>query len=134
MIQIGTDKVCWVVVKARAFDATEETVEEDYGGNPIDEGFREVLEDQPDDPTHDELEAFIDAMNEDEQAELVALTWLGRGDFSADEWTEALTAARERDTGSTSAYLLGIPVLADYLEEGLSQFGLSCRDAGADEL
>src|SRR3546814_15793239 len=73
-------------------------------------------------------------MNDDEQAELVALTWLGRGDFTADEWSEALAAARERDTGPTSAYLLGIPILADYLEEGLSQFGLSCRHAGVDEI
>src|SRR3546814_20859493 len=96
---MGTDKVCWVVVKARAFDATEETVEEDYGGNPIDEGFREVLEDQPDDPTPDELEAFIDAMNDGEQAELVALTWLGRGDITADDWSEAMAVGRGAGVG-----------------------------------
>ncbi|MFN4087888.1 MAG: DUF3775 domain-containing protein [Alphaproteobacteria bacterium] len=132
MLQMATDKVCWIVVKARAFDATEGIVEEDYGGNPIDEGFREVLADQPDDPTRQELVDFIEALNEDEQAELVALTWLGRGDYAAGEWPEALGAARERHTGSTAAYLLGIPILADYLEEGLAQFDLSCGDFEAD--
>src|SRR3546814_8376073 len=51
MLQMGTDKVRLVVVKARAFDSTEEPDEEDLGGNPIDEGFRPVLEAQPDDAT-----------------------------------------------------------------------------------
>ena len=134
MLEMATDKVCWVVMKARAFDATQAPVEEDFGGNEIDEGFREVLEDRPDDPTDEELVAFIDALNEDEQAELVALAWLGRGDYAAGDWPEALAAARERSTGPTSAYLLGIPILPDYLEEGLAAFGLSCRDFESDHL
>ncbi|MET4698458.1 hypothetical protein ABIE65_001480 [Constrictibacter sp. MBR-5] len=134
MLQMDSDKVCWVVMKARAYDATEPPAVEDEGGNEIDDDFREVLEDQPDDPTREELAAFIEAMNEDEQAELVALAWLGRGDYTADEWSDAVAAARERHSGPTSEYLLGIPVLPDYLEEGLAAFGLSCTDFEADHL
>lgn len=134
MLQMDVDKVCWVVMKARAFDATEPAAVEDEGGNEIDDEFREELEEQPDDPTQEELVAFIEGMNEDEQAELVALTWLGRGDYSADEWDDAVAAARERHSGPTSEYLLGIPVLPDYLEEGLAAFELSCQDFEVDHL
>ena len=130
---IGLDTVCAIVVRAREFDAQEAVVEEDYGSNPIDEDFRSVLEAYPDDPTFQELQSAIDGLNEDEQSALVALVWVGRGDYDVGQWKEALAVARSRRTGPTSRYLLGIPVLGDYLEEGLAAFGLSCVDSsGAD--
>ena len=115
---IALDTVCSIIVRAREFDAQEDVVEEDYGSNPIDEGFRSVLEAYPDDPTFQELQSRIDGLNEDEQTALVALAWVGRGDYEVGQWKEALAMARSRHTGPTSRYLLGIPVLADYLEEG----------------
>ena len=127
MPDIATDKICFAVVKARAFDVKEGVVEEDVGSNPADEDFREVLADYADDPTRLELKTFIDELNDDEQAELVALAWIGRGDFTAEEWKEALAEARARKTGPTSEYLLGMPLLADYLEEGMAAFDLSCQ-------
>jgi hypothetical protein len=120
------DKVCYIVVKAREFDAQEEVVEEDVGSNPADEDFREVLAAYPDDPTYEELKTFIEDLNEDEQVELVALTWLGRGDFTAGDWNQAVAQARERHKGSTADYLLGLPLLPDLLEEGLAALDLSC--------
>jgi hypothetical protein len=131
---IGLDKVCYLILKAREFDVQEGVVEEVYGSNPIDEGFREVLEAFPDDPTDREMRAFIDALNEDEQCALVALAWVGRGDYAVEQWNEALALARNRRTGPTSPYLLGIPVLADYLNEGLAAFGLSCVDMEPGDL
>ena len=133
-LQISPDKLCFIIVKARELDVQEDVVEEDYGGSPIDEGFRGVLASYADDPTFEELRAFIDALNEDEQCELVALAWLGRGDYTIDEWPEALALARSRRTGPTSEYLLGIPVLGDYLEEGMAEFGLSCAEVERDRL
>jgi hypothetical protein len=132
-LRIPLDAICFVIVKAREFDVQEATVEEDYGANPIDEDFREVLQAYADDPTFEELKQFIDELNEDEQIDLVALTWLGRGDYTLDQWDDAVEAARDRRTGPTSTYLLGTPVLADYLQEGLAAFGLSCSDAEAEE-
>ena len=73
------------------------------------------------------MKAFIDAMDEDEQCELVALCWVGRGDFSPDEWEDAVAEARSRRQGSTAEYLIGTPLVSDYLEEGLSKFDLSCE-------
>ena len=58
----------------------------------------------------------------------VALTWVGRGDFAAEEWDDALTAARDRRTGPTADYLLGVPLLGDLLEEGFTALGYSCED------
>ncbi len=125
-LQIALDKVCFLIVEAREFDVQEAVVDEDDDSSPIDDGFRSVLEAHGDDSTFQELKSVIDDLNDDEQADLVALTWLGRGDFSIDEWDEARRTARGRRTGPTSLYLLGIPVLSDYLEEGLAAFGLSC--------
>ncbi len=128
MITIDPDKVCHIIVKARAFDAKEEVVEEDYASNPTDEDMREVLQDYPDDPTYDELRAFISSLNEDEQIELVALAWLGRGSFTAEEWEEAKAEAGRAHNERTAEYLLGMPLLADYLSEGLAAFGKSCEE------
>ncbi len=127
-LQIALDKVCFLIVEAREFDVQEPVVDEDDDSNAIDDGFRSVLEAHGDDPTFQQLKGVIDDLNDDEQADLVALTWLGRGDFSIDEWDEGRRTARSRKTGPTSLYLLGIPVLSDYLEEGLAAFGLSCSD------
>ena len=66
-------------------------------------------------------------MDEDEQCELVALAWIGRGDLTAEEWASAVSQARERRKGPTSEYLLGIPLLASFLEGGLAEFGESCE-------
>lgn len=124
--KIDTEAVCRIVVKARVFDAKEAAVEEEPGSNPSDEQFREVLEDFSDDPVYLELKTFIDDLDVDDQCELVALMWIGRGDFKAEDWTQALAQARQQHTKHTSNYLLGTPLLADYLEEGLGQFGESC--------
>ena len=125
---IDTEKVCFVILKAREFDAQEEVVEPGYASDAVDDNFVQVLEAYRDDPTFEELRSFIAALNVDEQAELVGLTWVGRGDFGGEEWADALALAKERQRGSTADYLLGMPMLGDYLEEGLAAFGLSCAE------
>ncbi len=60
-------------------------------------------------------------------SDLVALTWLGRGDGTIDEWDDLRQEAAWLHNNRTAAYPLGKPMLADHLEEGLSQFGCSCR-------
>lgn len=131
MPTINTDKVCFVVVKARELESEDEGVDAD-ASNATDDGFVSVLTEEAFDTVRNEIVSYIDAMDEDEQAEIVALAWVGRGDFSADEWVEALRQARERRTGPTSSYLLGIPLLASYLESGLGEFGESCALFAAD--
>ncbi len=79
-------------------------------------------------PVAQEIKNAIEALNDDEQAELVALTWIGRGDFTSEEWDEVVRTARQRRTNPTADYLLGTPLLGDYLEEGLTQLGLTLED------
>ena len=128
MLNIDPQTVCFIAIKAHAFDAKVEVGEPDLGSNPSDENMREVLEDRADDATEDELQALIDGLNVDQQVDLVALTWLGRGDFTAGEMEEARKAARDAHNEHTARYLLGIPLLGDYLEEGLSALNYSCEE------
>jgi len=55
---------------------------------------------------------------------MVALTWLGRGDGTLEDWSELRTEAGRAHNRRTAAYLLGIPLLADYLGEAIAQFGI----------
>jgi hypothetical protein len=97
--------------------------------------MRSVLEDRPDDPVRQELAAFIAALNVDEQVDLVTLMWMGRGDGSIDDWYELRdTACTEHNRRTTARYLLGTPLLGDYLAEGLAQFGRSCEEFADEHL
>jgi hypothetical protein len=129
-LTIATEKVCAIVVKARALQAKVAAVENDSSSNMVDEGARGVLEDTGDDATVQEITGFIDALDEDEIVELVALAWLGRGSF--DTWDECLREARNAPHQRTAEYLLTMPHLADHLEDALSRFGEDCTDFEAD--
>ena len=134
MLSIAPEKVCFVVIKARAFDVKVDVIEPDPGSNPADDDMREVLEDYEEDPTFDELKDFIQSLNVDEQIDLVALTWLGRGDGTKDEWSDLVQQAKDSRSDHTAEYLLGIPLLGDYLEEALSQLGFFCDEEAIGHL
>jgi hypothetical protein len=125
MLTIPLEKLAFIVEKAREYDAEVPAEGDLAGSNPIDDDEREILEDTSDNPTEQELRDAIDGLNLDEREELLALMWLGRGDFGAESWAEGLKEARETRTQSETDYLLGTPLLADYLEAGLDALGLS---------
>jgi hypothetical protein len=75
-----------------------------------------------------ELVEFIRDLDVDEAAALVALAWIGRGDYEADDWPSAVAVANERHEGPTWKYLLGMALLPDYLQDALSAFGRSCEE------
>jgi hypothetical protein len=127
-LSISVEKVCFIVVKAREFDAKDAVTEPDPGSNPTDDRMVEVLEDHQDDPTAQELSAFIGALSEDERVDLVALMWLGRGDGEIDDWPSLRAEADRLHRRHTARYLLRHPLLPDFLEEGLARFGLSCAE------
>jgi hypothetical protein len=133
-LSISLEKLGFIIVKAREFDAKVEPVEPDPGSNAADDGEREILEDYADDPTYEELVDALDSLNEDEMAELVALTWLGRGDYDPGEWDEAVGEARETRLERATGYLVGTPNLADELEEGLARLGLSVEETEREHL
>ncbi|MDP6788893.1 MAG: DUF3775 domain-containing protein [Rhodospirillales bacterium] len=129
MLDMDKDKICFVVVKAREFDAQVPMADDEADTvAPDDEEFQDEPMFNTDNSNVQELKAWIDGLNWDEQCQMVALTWLGRGDFGKEDWDEAVKTAADRHTEYTAEYLLGIPLLAGYLEEGLAQFELSCED------
>ena len=127
-LNISPEQLCYIIVKAREFDAKVEPMDLDPGSNPSDDGNCAVLEDYGDDPTLAELRAAINSLNEDEVIELIAMVWLGRGDFNREEWADALELAQERHNRRSAEYLVGIPNLGDCLEEAAAQLGISIED------
>jgi hypothetical protein len=121
-LDIATDKVAFIILKAREYDVKEGDSDPDAGSNPTDDGNADVLEDQSDDPVREELLAAIRGLDEDERAELVALAWLGRGTYDLDEWDDAVATARSEHRKRAGEYLLSLPLLGDYLEDGLAMF------------
>ncbi|MEE8188555.1 MAG: DUF3775 domain-containing protein [Kiloniellales bacterium] len=131
MLNIDPVTVYLLILQAREFDDKDEPGEPDPDNSPAEEVLEEAMHYYADDPVAQQIKDTIDGMNDDEQAELVALTWVGRGDFGAAEWAEAVRTARERRSNPTSEYLLGTPMLGDYLEEGMTQLGVSVEDLEA---
>jgi hypothetical protein len=119
-LEIDTAKVAEIIQKARMFDVKEEMSDPQSGSNPTDDDMRDILEDSADDPTQQELLEMIRSMDEDEQIHLVALAWLGRGTFAPAEWDNAVAQARDAHNTHTAEYLIGLPLLGDYLEDGLA--------------
>jgi len=128
-LTVSTEKVCFLIIKAREFDAKELPNDTDPGSNPSDDQDVEVLEDLPDDPVVEEMTSLIESLSQDEQIDLVALAWLGRDDNTAVDWPDVRAdAASAYNPRTTARYLLGTPQLGDLLEEGLAILGRSCED------
>jgi hypothetical protein len=127
-IKISAEKVCFIAVKAREFDVKVEPVEPDPASNPADDAEREVLEDYAGDLTLQELQQAIADLNDEETIDLIAIAWVGRGDFDRDDFESARILAAERHRSNSAPYLTGIPSLGDFLENGLSELGYSCED------
>ena len=129
MLEIEPETVYYLILKSREFDEKDlPGVSADSDAGPADEQIDRGMQYFNGDPVAQEIKDAIDSLNVDHQAELVALTWLGRGDFTAQDWKEAVETARERRTNPTSEYLLGTPMLGDYLEEGLTLLGYTVED------
>ena len=131
-LTIDPETVRLFVVKAKAISAA---LNHDYeAGNEheieLDGQSRDahqhdgLAEEESEDLTERELRALINDLNVDEAAELIAIAWVGRGDFDTGEWADAVAQARERGhRRRASTYLLGMPMLGDWLEEGLEAIG-----------
>lgn len=118
MLQISPDKIAHVIIRAREYDSGIDAWQ--HSGSRRQHGTRTELHD------------FIEGLNEDEQASLVAVMWVGRESFDAEELEEAIETARSERTTPTEDYLMGEPRLADLLEAGMEALGLSPEDAEDD--
>ena len=122
-MDISVDKVTELIEYLRMLDGKEGAGGYEGGQDGFEDGVVHVLETLADDGTEEQIRGVIDGLNVDEQADLVALVWIGRGDFEPEEWPVAQRRAQERAVRSTARYLLGIPNVGDLLEEGLAAMG-----------
>jgi hypothetical protein len=127
-LEINPEKVAFIATKAREFDAKVAPEFLEIGSDGPDDQERAILEDYRDDATFQELRDAINGLNEDEVIDLIAIAWVGRGDFSRAEWDEACTLATERHQPQSADYLIGMPTLGDYLEDGLEELGYDVDD------
>ena len=130
-LEISPTKVGFIILKAREYGAKVGAWDD---SDTSDHDAESILEDFADDATFAELKEFIHDLNEDEQVSLVALAWIGRGSFGPDELDDALDTARSERTARTEDYLLGMPLLSDYLEEALDKLGYSVEEAEDDAM
>jgi hypothetical protein len=127
MPDINPQKVCFIAAKARELLSEDEGSKPD-ASNATDDGERSILTDAAYGPVQAELKQYVEDLDVDEATALVALLWIGRGDFEPKDWEDAVAQARERSETPTVSYVLGEPLLPDYLEDALAAFGHSCRD------
>jgi hypothetical protein len=123
MLDVNPDTVRFIIDKAHEFHAKEAVSIPEPPMSPADDWALQVLADHLDDFTYRELESTIDDLEPDQQQQLVALMWVGRGDFGAEEWQDAVAEAEAAYNGRTASYLIATPLLADFLEEGLAELG-----------
>lgn len=134
-LTIAPDKVRLIIEKARTVSAAVNEDYEDGAEHEVEIGddVRDIhhhdglAEEETEDQTERELRQVVRELNVDEAAELIALTWIGRGDYEASEFAEAVREARQRDYRPTR-YLLGMPMLGDWLEEALEAIGVARED------
>ena len=125
MLKTSLGQLAYIIEKAREFDAETAPVDGGSGSNPTDDDAVAILEATADNPTRQELTAALDLLDDEQRIEVLALMWLGRGDFDTGEWRDALAQAREIHDARETSYLLGTPLLANYLEEALAALGYS---------
>lgn len=124
-LTISAPQVEFLITKAREFDVKEGATDPDAGSNGTDDGMIDVLTDQGDDPVASEIAGFLKALSDDEQIDLVALLRLGRGDVTPEEWRQLRAeVTRNYNRATIVRYLLGQPMLGDFLSEGLEELGL----------
>ena len=127
-LSVSTEQVCFIITKARQFEVKDVPTISDPASNATDDRMVSVLEARAGDPVTQEIRSFVSALDEDQQIDLVALTWVGRGDYDIDEWHDARSQAAAAHNERTADYLLGLPLLSEFLEDALSDCGRSCED------
>ncbi len=132
-LSLSADTIRMLAQKARAVAVSSNDTFEDghegdveFDADTLEEAHNHdgLAEEESDDLSDEELRELLEDLNVDEAAELVAITWIGRGDFEAEDFSQAVSEAKDRAVGSTATYLLGMPMLADYMEAGLDALSL----------
>ncbi|WED44445.1 DUF3775 domain-containing protein [Legionella cardiaca] len=125
MLNLNSGIICDILLKVKQFQA-KENVSFPEVTDDMDASY--VLADYEDDLVYQEVVTAINNLRPDQQATLVALMYVGRGDYDKSEWEDAMLTAKEEWTTHTGQYLLSRPMMADDIERGLELLGISCNE------
>lgn len=128
MLNVNPETIRFIIDKAQEFQVKEGVSIPETPLSPSDDWARQIMADHADDPVLQQIRDTVEDLEPDQQIELVALMWLGRGDYEPDEWDRALEQAAESANDRTADYLIGTPLLGDFLAEGLSMLGYESTD------
>lgn len=129
MLNVNPQTVCFVIARAKEFQSDGTPFGPDEVSLENSEWLDETLQEYAsEDTSYQEVKAIIDDLDPDQQVTLIALMWLGRGDYDVEDWDSAYADAADSLSPQTAEYLMATPLVADYLEEGLTLLGYSCED------
>lgn len=127
MLDVNPDTVCRLIELAREFHGQEHVSVDEEPESTGDEWPARLMAEYATGGLLDEFRATVEDLEPDQQQQVVALLWLGRGDYELDEWEDALSYAADAWNPATADYLIAHPLLADYLTEGLDRHGYRCE-------
>lgn len=132
MLEISLDKVAHVIVRSRGVVQPLDTGDDEATFDRDDKTLETVVMDRPGDFTDQELRGFLHGLNEDELASLVALAWIGRETYAAEELDEAIATAKAEHGTNAISYLMSLPLLPTYLADGLNALGIASEELEDD--
>jgi hypothetical protein len=127
-LRISLDKVCQIIEAARELEGRVPPTTGDKTTTGDDSRFV-FMEESDDDPTREEIAEAIAGLNVEEQADLLALIYLGRGDVDLAEWDDAVVQAQADIEDGDADFMIGDAALAGYLGDALDALGKSCADS-----
>jgi hypothetical protein len=80
------------------------------------------------DRAREQLLALLASLDRDDLVELVALAWIGRGDFEWSAWALAVAQARNLISTHPTEYLADLPGLPYYLRSALVSLGYAFKE------
>lgn len=128
LLSINPALVCELIVKAKEFHAKEGvTFEEVSAQSEYEYDWAQVLASHADDLSYQEAQRAIEDLEPDQKTDLLALFYVGRGDYAIKEWHLARREAKQNLAPNLSAYLFSKPMLASYLAKALEDLGYICE-------
>lgn len=129
MLNVNPETVCFIISRTREFQAKEGVTfpEELVPGSENEYDWLQILADHKDDMMYKEAYSAIEDLEPDQKIELLALMYLGRGDYDAEDWQGARMEAKNNLPSDLTEYLFAKPQIAYYLDKGLEMLGYDCN-------
>jgi hypothetical protein len=125
-LRISTDKVCDFIETAREVAGQVPPTTGDRTTSGDDSPLMTIEDNPAADDRRRQMSEFIAGLNIDEQIDLLALIYVGRGDFEVSEWGAAVREANARIGDRDADYMIGDAALPEYLGTGLNAFDRGC--------